>query len=247
MGSRTSPSLVQHIKLLLSRTDIPAVRVHVEAALAHVSSPKSRPTALVRYLRDGVREADRYGRWDVSARLHHLAEFAAGRLTEEQLDERLAKADDDTAELRGQIGEQIAETVRRLTAAIDNPDSTAEDLRSCFKHREWLLGGAFLPARGRAAHEVAVLRADGVHVWAFGRANVPALVERFEDRVVPGGDVHRLAARTGTPATVVLGHPRYATGFEATEVREAVASYWRPGLTVMTYASLTGSLERMTT
>lgn len=244
MDIRTTP-LVQHIEQLLSRTDIPAVRVHVEAALAHAAKPKSRPTALARYLRDGVREADRYGRWDVSARLHHIAEFAAGRLTGEQLDERIAKADDDTAELRGQIAAQVGEVVRRLTAAIDNPASTAEDLRSCFKHREWLLGGAFLPTRKPAAHEIPVLRADGVHLWAFGRANVPAVVERFADRVVPGGDVHRLTVRTGTPATVVIGHPKYATGFTATEVREAVASHGRMGLTVMTFADLTDTLGRM--
>lgn len=165
-----------------------------------------------------------------------------------------------------------------LRAAVDDPKSSESALHACLKNQEWIFGGAYVAELARRQYtpdtilDIPLLRADGsLHVVELKRANIEKLVVRPSGQLMLGGPVHRAVSQTQNylrtldenrpgilaehgvdtrraSATVVIGHPRYATG-DATpqEIAETLRTYnaHQSRIEVITYETLLDSASRM--
>ncbi|SHG13165.1 protein of unknown function [Jatrophihabitans endophyticus] len=145
--------------------------------------------------------------------------------------------------------------IARLQSAVEDSDSSEQDLQSILEDHWWMFGGRYVSAAARRKltlldqFDIPLIRADGaLHVVELKKAYIPRLVIEHRNHVALGPDVHfavsqaqnYLAAldRQETVirsefgldcrrafATVVVGHPMHCTGFDSKRISEALRIY----------------------
>ena len=131
--------------------------------------------------------------------------------------------------------------LERLHAAVNDPDSSAEQFRRLIQDESWIFGGRYAPPYIRERIPildrlgVPLIRSDGaIHAVEVERANLPELVVRDGDDFSVGPEVQAAVGRAinqlrlldahegdirrelvvecrRASATVVAGHPMYLT------------------------------------
>jgi hypothetical protein len=146
---------------------------------------------------------------------------------------------------------------KALHAVVNDPSTTAEELREAVARQSWVFGGRYLPPA--SLHEIAILqqvdlaliRSDGaIHIVTIGPANVPHLILRADDGLRVGPHVEELVQRTmnylltvemqeplirsalgvetkRALATVLIGHPAYANEKTKDVVRNTLRTFSR--------------------
>ncbi|GGX64681.1 Shedu anti-phage system protein SduA domain-containing protein [Streptomyces hiroshimensis] len=165
-----------------------------------------------------------------------------------------------------------------LRAVVDDPDSSERALHACLKNQEWIFGGAYVAELARRQYtpdailDIPLLRGDGsLHVVELKRANIKDLVIRRSGHLMLGAPPHHAVSQAQNylramdenrrtiltdhgvdtrraSATVVIGHPRYASGsITQKEIAETLRTYntHAPRIEVITYETLLESAARM--
>jgi len=144
--------------------------------------------------------------------------------------------------------------LERLRTAIMDPDMTEHGLNKALSGEWWLFGGRFVGEHERRKFtsldqlDIPLLRADGsLHIVELKRANIPKLVLRHRNHLVPGEDVHLAVGQAmnylraldeqaaqirqdlgvnvrRSSATVVVGHPDYCK-FTDQQVAETLRTF----------------------
>jgi hypothetical protein len=165
---------------------------------------------------------------------------------------------------------------KTLRGVINDPASTVQRLRDALTAESWVFGGRYIPPVRREnipvldQVDLALVGNDrAIHIVVVGPANVPDLVVEGVDGYRVGQQVESLVAAAinhllnvdkqeaailaalGVEtrrafATVVVGHPAYATSFPGHQLRDTLRTYgsYLSGIEIMTYRQLMDSAER---
>lgn len=165
---------------------------------------------------------------------------------------------------------------KALHQAVNDGTRTADEMRAAIRAQPWVFGGRYMPPVDLQDIEIlttvdlALMRSDGaIHLVTIGPANVPDLIGRADDglRVGPLVDslvqktmnyLHTVEAQEGlireklgveskrALATVLIGHPAYATEKVKDGVRNTLRTFSSRlvGLEIMTYQELMASVDQ---
>jgi hypothetical protein len=165
---------------------------------------------------------------------------------------------------------------KALRAVISDPSSDVDDLKRVLTAESWVFGGRYIPPASldniRVLQQVDLVLIGidrAIHIVVVGPANVPDLVVVRDDGNYEVGNVvqakvveavtHllnvdkdeavriRLGVETRRAfATVVIGHPTYATKLPGSHLRDTLRTYssYLTGIQIMTYDQLVDTAER---
>ena len=165
---------------------------------------------------------------------------------------------------------------KSLRAVINDPSSTVTRLREALAAESWVFGGRYIAPAHREnipvldQVDLALIGNDrAIHIVVVGLANVENLVVESADGYRVGPEVELLVAKAinhllnvekqaavilatlGVEtrrafATVVVGHPAYATKFPGHHLRDTLRTYasYLSGIEIVTYQQLMESAER---
>jgi hypothetical protein len=165
---------------------------------------------------------------------------------------------------------------KSLRGVINDPNSTVPRLREALTAESWVFGGRYIAPAYREnipvldQVDLALIGNDrAIHIVVVGPANVSDLVVESVDGHRVGPQVESLVAtainhllnveKQGAAilatlgvetrrafATVVVGHPAYATKFPGHHLRDTLRTYasYLSGIEILTYQQLMESAER---
>jgi hypothetical protein len=150
---------------------------------------------------------------------------------------------------------QQSVALERLRAVVENSVSTELNIQRQLEDQWWIFGGRFINMANRRGItvldqlDVPLIRADGsLHIVELKKANVPNLIRLHRNHLIVGEDVHEAVSQCENylrsldenrasiltdlgmdcrraSATVVIGHPKFQSGYSEQEICETFRTY----------------------